>query len=119
MTRRGAGSTAPDIEELQDQVSAYRVLRGVLEQAVLPLASSLDGFTFEFQASLHELPYRCGGYVVLESQSGWRLGQVVDLEMSTYSAEAEIAPGVGTDVTIRYARGTGRVLQTDGTGFHD
>jgi len=106
-------------EELRRQVSAYRLLRGELEQAVLPLASSLDGLTFEFQASLHDLPYRSGGYVVLESGSGWRLGQVVTLGMTTDSAAAEVAPGAETDVKIRYARGTGIVLQTDGTSFHD
>jgi hypothetical protein len=119
MTDRRAGQSSTTLQELHEQVSAYRDARGVLEQAVLPLASSLDGITFEFQASLHDLPYRCGGYVVLESRSGRRLGQVVDLEFSTSAAGAEVTPGAGTDVTIRYARGTGRVLQTDGTGFHD
>ena len=119
---RTSGEAAPSdprLEELRENVSAYRLLREELERAVLPLASSLDGLTFEFQASLHDLPYRSGGYVVLESPSGWRLGQVVILEMSTYAAAAEVAPGAGTDVTIRYARGRGTVLQTDGASFHD
>src|SRR5690349_12473341 len=93
--------------------------REELEQSVQPLASSLDGYAFEFQASLHDLPYRSGGYVVLESATGSRLGQVVDLEMATTSAAAAIAPGAGTDVTIRFARGRGAVLQTDGSTFHD
>ena len=44
------------LEELRDRVSAYRVMREELERAVLPLASSLDGLTFQFQASLHDLP---------------------------------------------------------------
>jgi hypothetical protein len=104
---------------LPDQLAAYRRLRAELESAILPLASSLDGVTFEFQASLAELPYRVGGYVVLETPTGGRLGQVVTLEMSTYAAATELAPGAGADVTIRYARGTGTVLQADGTAFHD
>ena len=119
MTGRRAGLSSTSVEELKEHLSEYRDVRAVLEQSILALASSLDGITFEFQASLHELPYRCGGYVVLESHSGSRLGQVVDLETSTYAAGAEVAPGSRTDVTLRYARGTGRVLQTDGTSFHD
>jgi len=119
MTIRQADRSDTSLGQVQEQLSAYRVLRRELEQAVLPLASSLDGLTFELQASLYDLPYRCGGYVVLESQSGSRLGQVVDLEMSRYATGAEVAPGAGTDVSIRYVQGTGRVLQTDGTGFHD
>jgi hypothetical protein len=107
------------VEGLRDQLSAYRLLRGELEGAILPLASSLDGLTFEFQASLTELPYRIGGYVVLESPTGPRLGQVVTLELSSYAAATQLAPGAGSDVTIRYAKGTGTVLQADGVAFHD
>jgi hypothetical protein len=106
-------------EEVSRQLSAYRSLREDLERAILPLASSLDGWTFGFQASLHDLRYRRGGYVVLESGTGPRLGQVVTLEMSTHATATELAPGAGSDVTIRYARGTGTVLEADGTAFHD
>ncbi|MDX6326258.1 MAG: hypothetical protein QOK15_2612 [Nocardioidaceae bacterium] len=119
MTTREAGPPDIRVEELRQHLAAYRLLRAELEQAILPLASSLDGLTFEFQASLHGLPYRCGGYVVLESPSGWRLGRVETLEMSTYAAAAEVAPGAGTDVTIRFARGGGTVLEADGASFHD
>src|SRR3954465_7573040 len=93
MTIRKADRSDTSLGQVQEQLSAYRVLRRELEQAVLPLASSLDGLTFELQASLYDLPYRCGGYVVLESQSGSRLGQVVDLEMSRYATGAGGAPG--------------------------
>ena len=117
MTGELAGTAADGV--LRDQLAAYRHLRTALEKALLPLASSLDGVTFEFQASLVDLPYRVGGYVVLETSTGGRLGQVVTLEMSTYDAATELAPGAGTDVTIRYARGTGTVLQADGVAFHD
>jgi uncharacterized protein len=118
MTIREVGLPDPRVEKLRHDLSAYRDLRGELERAILPLASSLDGLTFEFQASLHDLPYRRGGYVLLESQTGWRLGQVLTLEMSTFAAATELAPGAVTDVTISYAKGTGTVLQTDGTAFH-
>jgi hypothetical protein len=104
---------------VRDQLSAYRILRDELEHSILPLASSLDGLTFQFQASLHDLPYRCGGYVVLESRTSSSLGQVTTLEMSTYAAAAEVAPGAETDVTIRFARGAGTVLHSDGGSFHD
>src|SRR4051794_34366226 len=98
------------VEALRGHLAAYRLLRAELEQAILPLASSLDGLIFDFRASLHDLPYRCGGYVVLESPSGRLLGRVESLEMSTYAAAAEVAPEAATDVTIRYAQGSGTVL---------
>jgi uncharacterized protein len=119
MTNQKVEQSDTRLEELRKRVSAYRVLREELERTLLPLASSLDGLTFEFQASLHDLPFRCGSYVVLESANGWRLGQVVALEMATTAAAAEVAPGAGADVTIRYAQGWGTVLQADGAGFHD
>ena len=119
MTAREAAAPAVRVAEVREHLTNYRLLREELERAILPLASSLDGLTFEFQTSLHDLPYRCGGYVVLESPTGGWLGQVTALEMSTYAAAAEVAPGAGTDVTIRFARGTGTVLQADGTSFHD
>ena len=107
------------LEQLRDRVSAYRVTRDELERAILPLASSLDGLTFQFQASLHDLPYRCGGYVVIEVPDGPCLAQVVTISMSTQAAAAEVTPGTGSDVVIRYAEGTGTVLQTDVGSFHD
>ncbi|WP_432479933.1 ATP-binding protein [Nocardioides sp. GXQ0305] len=106
-------------EDLHRHLAAYRNLRVQLERAMLPLATSLDGLTFEFQAPLHDLAFRSGGYVVLETSAGPRLGQVVTLESSTHATAAELAPGAETDVTLRYARGTGTVLETDGTAFHD
>ena len=41
-------------------------MRSELERAVVPLATSVDGRRFIFQASLHELAFQAGGYVVLE-----------------------------------------------------
>src|SRR4051812_6277320 len=61
----------------------FREVRRELEESVLPLATSLDGRRFTFQASLHGLELRLGGYVVVE-QAGVaaRLGQVLDLELA-------------------------------------
>ena len=33
------------------------------ERSVLPLATSIDGRSFSFQASLYDLEFRVGGYV--------------------------------------------------------
>ena len=45
-----------------------------------PRRASLDGRRFTFQASLHGLALRLGGYVVVEHDGGQRLGQVLELE---------------------------------------
>jgi uncharacterized protein len=58
----------------------FRSLRRVLEKDVLPLATSIDGRRFSFQASLHGLELEPGSYVVLENGGEGRLGQVVTLE---------------------------------------
>ena len=51
---------------LERRLERFRALRRELEAAVLPLATSIDGRRFSFQASLHGLDLRLGGYVVLE-----------------------------------------------------
>ena len=49
----------------------------------LPLATSVDGRQFAFQASLHQLQLQTGGYVVLEDEGGdRRLGQVLTMRQS-------------------------------------
>ena len=53
---------------LDDRLEAFRANRRELEAAILPLATSLDGRQFSFQASLHDLELQAGGYVVLESE---------------------------------------------------
>ena len=64
-----------------EQAAEFRALRRKLEESILPLATSIDGRRFELQASLHDLKLQVGGYVVLESDEGRRLGQVVALEL--------------------------------------
>ena len=102
--------------DMQAGLQAYRSLRRELEQSVLPLATSLDGAAFTFQASLHGLALQVGGYVAIEQDTSVRLAQVLALEPATADgAELELAGGAGhTAVQIRLARGSGAVLEGDG-----
>jgi hypothetical protein len=73
MSNGGPGPIAeevPSTESLTDLVDSYRRTRGELERSVLPLATSVDGRQFSFQASLHGLQFQTGGYVVLEGEDG-------------------------------------------------
>jgi hypothetical protein len=105
-------------------LASFRGLRRDLEASVLPLASSVDGRRFSFQASLHDLELRLGGYAVL-GDSG--LGQVLSLDMAVREGtelalppqEEEAGSGLRAQVPIRYARGDGVVLEGDGAPFHD
>ena len=102
--------------ELGDSLERFRAVRRDLEASVLPLASSVDGRRFSFQASLHDLQLRHGGYVALGDD---RLGQVLSLEMGERGGADLVLPGVQTEVTIRHARGEGVVVEGDGAPFHD
>ena len=108
---------------LDQQTAEFRELRRKIEQSILPLATSVDGRGFELQASLHGLELQVGGYVVLESDDGRRLGQVVELELARVDG-SEVASGEGglelrTRMTLRSVRGEGVVLDGDGKPFHD
>ena len=108
---------------LDEQTAEFRALRRKLEESVLPLATSVDGRHFELQASLHGLELQVGGYVVLESEDGRRLGQVVGLELHRVDG-SEVTSGDGslelrTRMALRAARGEGVVLEGDGRPFHD
>jgi uncharacterized protein len=105
---------------LTDVVDDYRRLRDELERSVLPLATSVDGRQFTFQASLHQLQFQTGGYVVLEDELGdKRLGQVL-----TMRPDAVLAPDLGLEtmrssMLVRLARGEGVILDGDLLPFHD
>ena len=108
------------------QLESFREARRSLEEAVLPLATSVDGRRFSFQASLHGLELQIGGYVVLNDDGTTRLGQVLTLELDQLSTELTLpagagggAPGNRTQVQIRYARGEGTILEGDPAPFHD
>jgi uncharacterized protein len=110
---------------LAAQLAGFREARRELEASVLPLATSVDGRRFSFQASLYGLPLQVGGYVVLEGGGGARLGQVITLDLDQLSTELMLpAPAGGTQgnrtqMLIRYARGEGVILDGDFAPFHD
>ena len=104
----------------------YRALRRELEGAILPLATSIDGRSFSFQASLQDLELRLGGYVVLEHDGDDRLGQILELGLDQREGtELDLPPegdapvAMRAQVTIRHARGEGTILEGDGTPVHD
>jgi hypothetical protein len=115
---------APDLE---GQFGQFRAVRRTLESSVLPLATSIDGRRFQFQASLYDLPFRLGGYCVVEDGAGRaRLGQIlsltidskdgVELDLPSHNGLAEM---MRTQVTLRVARGEGTLLDEDQEPFHD
>ena len=112
-------------EEQVDRAAEYRDLRRRLEEAVLPLATSVDGRTFELQAPLHELQLEVGGYIVLGSGSATYLGQVLTLELghlesAEFSLTVEGTEGtMRAPVSVRAARGTGVVLDGPAPPFLD
>jgi DNA helicase HerA-like ATPase len=114
----------PSPDELAGRLDEYRNLRSDLERAIAPLATSIDGRRFAFQASLHDLAFQAGGYVVLEDGGDPRLGQVITLEPATQEGP-DLAVSLGDDVSarnrvlLRYARGDGVLLDADGGPFHD
>ena len=111
---------------LDARLARFRSVRREIESAVLPLATSIDGRRFSFQASLHGLELRLGGYVVLAQDGIEQLGQILALELDQregteldFPAGTEDHVGVRTQVVLRYARGEGAILDGDGTPIHD
>jgi hypothetical protein len=47
---------------LTEQIVRYRQVREVIERSMLPLATSVDGHSFELQASLHGLDLARGSF---------------------------------------------------------
>jgi uncharacterized protein len=115
-----------DAEALGRRLRRFRALRRDIEGAVLPLATSIDGRAFSFQASLHGLELRLGGYVVLEYEGNEYLGQILTLELDQREGTELDLPAdegsplaVRTQVMIRHARGEGVILEGDGAPIHD
>jgi DNA helicase HerA-like ATPase len=115
------------VSNFRDALERHREYRRELETLVMPLASSLDGRRFSFQAPLRGLRLEVGGYVVLESESVTRLGQIVALREDRIDAG-----GIGisldtrgrdqnieANVSVRHAGGEGEVLDGDGRSFVD
>jgi len=111
---------------LEQGLERFRAVRRELETAILPLATSLDGRRFTFQASLHGLALRLGGYVVVEHEGGRRLGQVLEIEPAQASGaeldlpgEADGGVAMRAGVSLRFARGSGALLEGEEAPFHD
>jgi uncharacterized protein len=100
----------------QLDIGEYRGLREALETSILPLATSVDGRRFEYQASLHGLELEAGGYVALEAGGATHLGQLLSLRMEQQETGALDRPG---RILIRVARGEGALLAGAGRPFHD
>jgi uncharacterized protein len=112
--------------EFGSQLASFREARRALEASVLPLATSVDGRRFSFQASLHGLQLQVGGYVILEDDGIPRLGQVLSLALDRELAGELTLPSqegggqqVRTEIQIRYARGEGTILDSHTAPFHD
>jgi DNA helicase HerA-like ATPase len=103
------------VTDVDASLREYRDVRDALERALLPLASSVDGRRFSFQASLHGLELEAGGYVSIESGDSTGLGQVLSLELRNQEVTG---PGL-PPVRVRAAGGDGVVLDGDGRPFHD
>jgi DNA helicase HerA-like ATPase len=109
---------------LTGRVDTFRSLRAQAEASILPLATSLDGRRFSFQAGIDGLELRLGGYVILEGDGRATLGQVRSLD----AVEADLGevglPGdddtdIRTRLRIRLARGDGVILDRGVEPFHD
>jgi hypothetical protein len=96
---------------IDEQLDSFRRARRDIEASVLPLATSLDGRRFTFQASLYALQLQVGGYAVLEDGGVLRLGRVLALELDQQPANAVAvySAHAGGDWTRR-CRKTSRTL---------
>ena len=108
------------------RLETFRSLRAEIEASILPLASSIDGRRFSFQASVEGLALRVGGYTMLEGDGGGVLGQVRSLALVEVDVAEVGLTGDGRDdidvrtrLPIRVARGEGVLLDRGGAPFHD
>jgi uncharacterized protein len=109
---------------LGGRIDAFRALRAEAEASILPLATSLDGRRFSFQAAIEGLDLRLGGYVMLVGDGRAALGQVRSLGLAAADVGEVGLPGdddtdVRTRLMIRLARGEGVILDHGIEPFHD
>jgi DNA helicase HerA-like ATPase len=114
------------VSGLARQVDAFRALRAEIEGSVLPLATSLDGRRFSFQAGVDGLALRLGGYVMLGDGQEATLGQVRSLALTevevgrvALAADRADEADVHTRLPIRVAHGDGVLLEQGTQPFHD
>src|ERR1700760_427299 len=123
------GWSNPDMDSsIRSQLESFRQARREIEASVLPLATSVDGRWFSFQASLHDRRLALGGCVVLDGDGDGapRLGQILALELDrqpvgelTLPPSPGGAPGAQTELQLRYARGEGVIIDGELRPFHD
>src|SRR5690625_4111380 len=106
-----------DDTALSQRIAAYRQAREQIERSLLPLATSVEGTRFTFQAPLHDLAIRRGGYITLESAGVTRLGMVTDIAADTWRTPA--AGNATAAIDFHLTRGRGLVVDSDGRPFHD
>jgi hypothetical protein len=114
------GSATPALPQaIEDRLAEYRAVRRQLEERILPLATSVDGRHFQFQASLFGLAFQAGGYIVLDDDDGStaRLGQIMTIALHTTEVDNPVA--ANSRIAIRAAVGEGIVLDGDYGPFHD
>jgi uncharacterized protein len=114
-----AGDPASPAGSFADRVDEYRAFREHLEREILPLASSVDGRRFTFQASLHGLALQTGGYVILEGEGRRSLGQILAMRADSMSVPDFRLGAAAANVDVRGARGEGIVLEGSDQAFHD
>jgi hypothetical protein len=114
------------VSGLAHRTDRFRALRAKVEASILPLATSVDGRRFSFQAGLNGLALRLGGYAMLEGDGERCLAQVrslaaaeVDLGEAAFAAERADEVDVRTRMPIRIARGEGVLLDGGVSPFHD
>jgi len=90
-------------EPATSPVDDYRRVIEELERSIRPLATSVDGRQFTFQASLHGLALQTGGYVVLEREGATSFGQILTLRPDTGQAQTGSERGP-SQVPIRQTR---------------
>lgn len=108
----------------EGDVDVSRELRERLESAILPLATSLDGRHFSFQAPM-DMELQVGGYVQLMRGDRTSLGQIIELRLDRQDA-TEVAgaiPGGASGtyrarIGVNLIAGEGLVLDDD-RPFHD
>src|SRR5215218_609719 len=96
-----AGDAASRAGSFADRVDEYRTIRARLEREILPLATSVDGRQFTFQASLHGLALQTGGYVILEGDGRRFLGQVLAMRADSMSVPDFGLGAAASNVQIR------------------
>lgn len=111
------------LDRLEAYTEQYRDVRRSMEEAILPLATSLDGRDFTCQTSPHRISIETGGYVVIEAAGTTRLGQILDLELVELDGPEFGRDSEGTQmaatVRLRCVRGTGVIRDGDRSPFHD